>query len=63
MSFFEFSTGLTIANIKFDALFGGLPHKSETELKIHEMILAASVQKVTEDLIICITRNMSRDTG
>lgn len=41
MSFFDYSTGLSMTNIKFDALFGGPPRKSETKLTIHEINLAA----------------------
>ena len=52
MSYFDYATGLTMTNKKFDALFGGPPRTSETELTQHEMDLAASVQKVTEDIVI-----------
>jgi carbamoyltransferase len=63
MSYFDYATGLTMTNKKFDALFGGPPRTSETELTQREMDLAASVQKVTEDIVTQIARDIARDTG
>ena len=63
MSYFDYATGLTMTNKKFDALFGGPPRTSETELTQHEMDLAASVQKVTEDIVIKIARGIAKETG
>jgi carbamoyltransferase len=57
MSYFDYATGLTMTNKKFDTLFGGPPRTSESELTQREMDLAASVQKVTEDIIIHSKRN------
>ena len=63
MSYFDYATGLTMTNEKFDALFGGPPRTTETELTQREMDLAASVQKVTEDIVIQIAKGIARDTG
>ncbi len=63
MSFFNYATGLTMTNKKFDALFGGPPRKTETELTQREMDLAASVQKVTEDIIVDLARDIAKQTG
>ena len=63
MSYFSYATGLTMTNKKFDALFGGPPRKSETELTQREMDLAASVQKVTEDIIIELAKGIAKETG
>lgn len=63
MSYFNYATGLTMTNAKFDALFGGPPRTSESELTQREMDLAASVQKVTEDIILKIARNIAKETG
>ena len=63
MSYFDYATGLTMTNKKFNALFGGPPRKSETELTQREMDLAASVQKVTEDIVINIAKGIAKDTG
>jgi len=63
MSYFDYATGLTMTNKKFDALFGGPARTSETELTQREMDLAASVQKVTEDIVIQIAKGIAIDTG
>jgi len=63
MSYFDYATGLTMTNKKFNALFGGPPRKSETELTQREMDLAASVQKVTEDIVINIAKVIAKETG
>tara|TARA_B100000242_G_scaffold292316_1_gene267474 strand:- start:5038 stop:6876 length:1839 start_codon:yes stop_codon:yes gene_type:complete len=63
MSYFNYSTGLTMTNKKFDALFGGPPRTSETELTQRDMDLAASVQKVTEDIVVKLARGIAKETG
>ena len=63
MSYFDYATGLTMTNKKFDALFGGQPRTSETELTQREMDLAASVQKVTEDIVLELARGIAKETG
>jgi carbamoyltransferase len=63
MSYFDYATGLTMTNKKFDALFGGPPRTSETELTQREMDLAASVQKVTEDVVVQIAKGIAKETG
>ena len=63
MSYFDYATGLTMTNKKFDALFGGPPRTSETELTQREMDLAASVQKVTEDIVLELARGIAKETG
>ena len=63
MSYFDFATGLAMTNKKFNALFGGPPRTSETELTQREMNLAASVQKVTEDIVVQIAKHIAKETG
>jgi carbamoyltransferase len=63
MSYFDYATGLTMTNKKFDALFGGPPRTSETDLTQREMDLAASVQKVTEDIVLELVRGIAKETG
>jgi carbamoyltransferase len=63
MSYFDYATGLTMTNKKFDALFGGGARTSETELTQREMDLAASVQKVTEDIVLKLTKSIAKETG
>ena len=63
MSYFDYATGLTMTNKKFDALFGGPPRKPETELTQREMDLAASIQKVTEDIVVKLAQGIAKETG
>ena len=63
MSYFNYATGLTMTNKKFDALFGGPPRKSETNLTQREMDLASSIQKVTEEIIIKLAKDIAKKTG
>jgi carbamoyltransferase len=63
LSYFDYTTGLTMTNKKFDRLFGGPPRASETELTQREMDLAASVQKVTEEIVVKIAKYAAKVTG
>ena len=63
MSYFNYATGLTMTNKKFNTLFGGPPRKPETKLTQREMDLAASVQKVTEDVILKLAKSIAKETG
>ena len=63
MSYFDYTTSLTMTNKKFDALFGGVPRTAESELTQRDMDLAASVQKVTEEVVIKIARGIAKETG
>tara|TARA_A100001015_G_scaffold43099_1_gene47262 strand:- start:1558 stop:3396 length:1839 start_codon:yes stop_codon:yes gene_type:complete len=63
MRYFNYATGLTMTNKKFDELFGGSPRKSETNLTQREMDLAASIQKVTEEIIIKLAKNIAKESG
>ena len=63
MNYFDYATGLTMTNKKFNALFGGPPRQPESDLTQREMDLAASIQKVTEDIIIKLAKGISKETG
>lgn len=63
MSYFDYATGLAMTNKKFNNLFGGPPRAPETELTQREMDLAASVQKVTEDIVLQIAKGIAKKTG
>ena len=63
MSYFNFCVGLTMTNSKFHKLFGGLPRESEAELSQREMDLAASIQKVTEEVLIKLAKSIAKETG
>jgi carbamoyltransferase len=58
-SYFNYATGLTMTSRKFHALFGGPPRDPEGRLGQREMDLAASVQKVTEEVMLRLTRNLA----
>jgi carbamoyltransferase len=58
-SYFNYATGLTMTARKFHDLFGGPPRDPESWLTQREMDLAASVQKVTEEVMLHITRNLA----
>ena len=51
MSYFDYCTGLTMTNAKFDALFGGPPRQAGELLTQHHMDLAASLQAATEEVV------------
>lgn len=59
IDYFDYCTGLTMTNAKFDALFGGPPRKPEQLLTQREMDLTASIQKVLEDVLIQMTRSLA----
>jgi carbamoyltransferase len=63
LEYFNFCTGLTMTNGRFDALFGGPPRKPETNLTQRHMDLARSIQHVTEDIMLRLARSLHRDTG
>ncbi|MEW6414075.1 MAG: carbamoyltransferase [Pseudomonadota bacterium] len=62
-SYFDYCTGLTMTNAKFDALFGAPPRKPEDPLTQREMDLAASLQAVTEEAVLRMTRALHAETG
>ena len=63
MSYFDYCTGLTMTNAKFHKLFDGPPRKPEDRLTQREMDLAASVQAVTESVVLRLTRAIAAETG
>ena len=62
MDYFNYCTGLTMTGPRFDELFGP-PRTPEAELTSREMDLAASVQKVVEDILLKLGRNIANTTG
>lgn len=63
MSYFNYCQGLTMTSRKFARLFGGPPRKPEGPLTEREMNLAASVQKVIEEIMLRIARFAHAQTG
>jgi carbamoyltransferase len=63
MQYFNYCTGLTMTNEKFDRLFGRPPRKPESDLTQDEMDIAASIQVVTEDVVMRLARTIHAETG
>jgi carbamoyltransferase len=61
--YFDYCTGLTMTNARFDALFGGPPRRPEELVRQRDMDLAASVQKVTEEVMLRLTSSLAKETG
>jgi len=56
MRYFNYATGLTMTNKKFDDLFGGPRRLPESPLTQREMDIAASIQVVTEEVVLKLAR-------
>ena len=63
IDYFNYCTGLTMTNGKFDHLFGGPPRKPESKLTQRDMDLARSIQEVTEEVMLRLVRSLHRETG
>ena len=63
MSYFSYCEGLTMTNDKFAALFGGPARDAESGITQREMDLAASIQKVTEDVVLRMATYAREITG
>ncbi len=63
MSYFNYCQGLTMTSEKFHDLFGGPPRKPESRLTQREMDLAASIQVVTEEVMLRAARHLHKETG
>ncbi|HVG82393.1 MAG TPA: carbamoyltransferase N-terminal domain-containing protein, partial [Methylomirabilota bacterium] len=63
LSYFDYCTGLRMTGRKFHELFGGPPRAPEEPLTQRHMDLAASVQKVLEEAVLRLTRNLAKETG
>lgn len=63
MSYFDYCTGLRMTNDKFSDLFGAPPRDPESLLTQREMDLAASIQDVTEEIVLRLGRSIAKETG
>lgn len=61
MRYFNYPTGLTMTNKYFHQLFGGPPRQPESEITQKEMDIAASIQKVTEEIILRLANTVHRE--
>lgn len=60
--YFDYCTGLTMTNAKFDDLFGGPPRQPDSELLVQKhMDIAASIQGVTETVMLKMTRALAAE--
>jgi carbamoyltransferase len=62
MDYFNFAAGLTMTSDAFHRLFGAPPRKPESLLTQREMDLAASVQAVCEEVMVCCARTLAERT-
>ena len=63
MQYFNYCTGLTMTNRRFADLFDGPPRKPETDVTQREMDIAASIQLVTEEVVLRLANSLQRETG
>ena len=62
MEYFNYATGLTMTNNKFSKLFGNPVRDANKDLlKEFHMNIAASIQAVTEEIVLRLTKNISKD--
>ena len=62
LSYFDYVGGLRMTNSRFSKLFGGPPRKPETEITQREMDLAASIQAVTEEVVMRMVKHVHEET-
>lgn len=63
MDYFNYTTGLTMTNDKFNKLFGAPPREPESDLTQKEMDIAASLQVVTEEVMLKLAKYAREVTG
>lgn len=63
MQYFNYCTGITMTNDRFHKLFGGMPREPESQLTQREMDLAASIQAVSEEVVLKIARSIRSEYG
>jgi carbamoyltransferase len=63
MQYFAYATGLRMTNERFDALFGGPPRKPDEPVDPRVMDIAASIQQVTDEIVLKLARALRAETG
>lgn len=61
--FFNYGPGLTMTNTRFHRLFGGPPRRPDDPLTQRDMDLAASIQVVTEEVVLRMATHVRKETG
>ena len=63
LDYFDYCTGLSMTNARFHALFGGAPRAPEAPIEARHLDLAASIQKLTEEIVLRLATDLRRETG
>jgi carbamoyltransferase len=63
LEYFDYCTGLRMTNDRFHELFGAPPRTGESRLTQKEMDLAASIQAITEEVVLKLAKSIARETG
>ncbi len=63
LDYFDYCSGLTMTNRRFEELFGGPPRRPDETIEQRHMDIAASIQAVLEDIVLALTRSLARETG
>ena len=63
MRYFNYCTGLTMTNRRFDRLFGRRPRPPEADITQSDMDIAASIQIVTEEIVLKLARHLRQEYG
>src|SRR5271168_5367615 len=63
LDYFNYCTGLTMTNDRFDKLFGAPPRRPESLVEQRHMDIAASIQVVLEEAVLRMTRSLAAETG
>ncbi len=62
--YFDYVTGLRMTNKRFEQLFGRPPRRPDKDdLDSFHMDIAASIQEVTEEIVLRLTRSLAKETG
>ncbi|WP_287962909.1 carbamoyltransferase [Alcanivorax sp.] len=61
MKYFDYATGLTMTNRAFDELFGAPPRQAESEIRQRDMDIAASIQVVTEEVVMRLAKTIHQE--
>jgi carbamoyltransferase len=62
LNYFDFLGGLRMTNGRFSKLFGGPPRRPETEITKREMDIAASIQEITEEIVLKMANHVYKET-
>jgi carbamoyltransferase len=63
LDYFDYCTGLRMTGEAFHELFGGAPRRPDELLTQRHMDLAASIQAVTDEIVLRLTRALAAETG